>query len=156
MSKKSYTELLKHPKWQKKRLEVLERESFRCEKCDTQDITLHVHHGHYEKGRAPWEYSTETLHCLCENCHSERHALEARFREHVAALCEGDLMSLLGMAVALRTAYEDRPAEWSAKYLESYEEIWGACVVWERSDETIDAADAFVREVIRPLELASS
>jgi len=31
--KHSYYELLKHPKWQKKRLEILQRANFECVKC---------------------------------------------------------------------------------------------------------------------------
>lgn len=65
----SYSDLLKHPKWQKKRLEILERADFTCEECGNREQTLHVHHGYYEKGLKPWEYSNESLHCLCEKCH---------------------------------------------------------------------------------------
>jgi len=67
--KVSYYELLKHPKWQKRRLEVLQEAGFRCEECGAEDATLHVHHAYYEKGLAPWDYLAQSLHCLCENCH---------------------------------------------------------------------------------------
>ena len=67
--KVSYYELLKHPKWQKRRLEVLQEAGFRCEKCGAEDATLHVHHAYYEKGLAPWDYPAQSLHNLCENCH---------------------------------------------------------------------------------------
>jgi hypothetical protein len=69
-SKKTYSEMLKHPKWQKKRLEVLERANFECELCGDGDSTLNVHHGYYRKGNKPWEYRDESFHCLCEDCHS--------------------------------------------------------------------------------------
>lgn len=56
---KSYIELLKHPKWQKKRLEVLKLAGFQCENCGSEEETLHIHHAYYEKGLAPWDYPDE-------------------------------------------------------------------------------------------------
>jgi len=68
---KSYYEKLKDPRWQKKRLEILERADFCCEDCGDEESTLHVHHGYYEKGLDPWDYANNTLWCLCEGCHFE-------------------------------------------------------------------------------------
>lgn len=70
MAKKTYWELLKDPRWQKKRLEVLNDANWTCEKCKSADKTLHVHHKLYEKGLKPWEYENELLQCLCETCHT--------------------------------------------------------------------------------------
>jgi len=67
--KKSYSDLLKSPKWQKKRLEILQRDKFTCQSCNDDINTLHVHHLHYEKGLLPWEYENEDLVTLCEKCH---------------------------------------------------------------------------------------
>ena len=64
-----YTDKLKHPNWQKKRLRIMDRAGFRCEICNSADITLHVHHGYYERGVDPWEYPDDTLYCICEECH---------------------------------------------------------------------------------------
>lgn len=69
MRRKNYSDLLKDPRWQKKRLEVLERAGWRCEACGRADSTLHCHHGYYEKNLLPWEYDSLTLWCLCEGCH---------------------------------------------------------------------------------------
>lgn len=52
----SYYDLFKHPKWQKKRLKILELAGFECERCGAKNKTLHVHHKYYEKGLKPWEY----------------------------------------------------------------------------------------------------
>lgn len=71
----NYAELLKHPLWQKKRLEVLNRAEFACENCGARDKTLHVHHTYYERGLNPWEYSDVSLVCLCEECHKKAEAL---------------------------------------------------------------------------------
>jgi 5-methylcytosine-specific restriction endonuclease McrA len=67
----TYAEKLRDPRWQKKRLEVMQRASFTCEGCGCSDKTLHVHHGYYIPGNDPWDYRDETLWCLCEACHEE-------------------------------------------------------------------------------------
>lgn len=66
---RSYSDKLKDPRWQKKRLEVLERAGWACEGCKAKNNTLHVHHGYYGKDMDPWDYDTYTLWCLCEKCH---------------------------------------------------------------------------------------
>lgn len=70
---KSYFEKLKDPRWQKKRLEVLESNEWRCERCMDAESTLHVHHRQYFKGREPWEYEAGQLAVLCESCHEATH-----------------------------------------------------------------------------------
>ena len=67
-----YTKLLKHPKWQKKRLKILERDEFKCRLCQDKETTLHVHHLKYNKGE-PWEGEDENLLTLCEQCHDAIH-----------------------------------------------------------------------------------
>ena len=76
MNKKEYSEYLKNPKWQKKRLEILSRDNFSCVVCGKgieTDTSLHVHHLSYMKGRMPWEYDNSNFVTLCEHCHSEVH-----------------------------------------------------------------------------------
>lgn len=68
-----YWQKLQNPKWQKKRLEVLERAGFACESCGDSESQLHVHHNEYFKGREPWEYDKHQLSVLCESCHENRH-----------------------------------------------------------------------------------
>lgn len=65
----TYAEKLKDPRWQKKRLEIMERAGFKCEACGDSKETLHVHHGYYERGFDPWDYEDATLWCLCASCH---------------------------------------------------------------------------------------
>ena len=75
MSKTTYSELLKHPNWQKKRLEILARDNFTCRRCHPslvdKDATLNVHHCYYEYGKKPWEYPDSSLLTLCEVCHAD-------------------------------------------------------------------------------------
>jgi 5-methylcytosine-specific restriction endonuclease McrA len=68
---KSYIDLLKHPLWQRKRLEVLNSKDWTCEACGSVEKCLHVHHKKYVYGRNPWEYELKDLSVLCEDCHAE-------------------------------------------------------------------------------------
>lgn len=65
----SYGDLLKDPRWQKKRLEIFERDGWRCVWCKKENETLHIHHVDYQMGLKPWEYSNDQLLTLCEDCH---------------------------------------------------------------------------------------
>jgi hypothetical protein len=75
-----YWQKLQDPRWQRKRLEIMQRADFRCECCGEDAETLNVHHGYYEKGKQPWEYESETLWCLCVHCHetNQQHLTEAQ------------------------------------------------------------------------------
>ena len=73
MSKQNYSELLKDPRWQKKRLEILSLRGFKCENCANEENQLHVHHRFYLKGRKSWEYDNDVLQVLCETCHENEH-----------------------------------------------------------------------------------
>jgi len=70
MAKKpSYSEKLKDPRWQKRRLEIMERAKFRCELCTHDKNMLQIHHKFYQTGKEPWEYGSDALICVCEDCH---------------------------------------------------------------------------------------
>lgn len=69
----SYLELLRDPKWQKKRLEVFSYARFRCQICGAKNRTLHCHHSYYIKGKKPWQYPTCSMICVCEDCHEKIH-----------------------------------------------------------------------------------
>jgi 5-methylcytosine-specific restriction endonuclease McrA len=67
---KTYWEKLQDPKWQEKRLRVMQRAGFGCEWCGAKDKTLEVHHGYYTRSE-PWDYPDNTLYCLCGDCHKQ-------------------------------------------------------------------------------------
>lgn len=73
MAKVSYGEKLKNPLWQKKRLEIMQRDDFRCHQCLDSKSTLNVHHKKYIYGRDPWEYDNKYLVTLCDRCHDKYH-----------------------------------------------------------------------------------
>lgn len=65
----SYSEKLKDPRWQKVRLQVLNRDEFTCQHCGDTETTLHVHHLSYSG--EPWETEDNLLITLCEVCHRD-------------------------------------------------------------------------------------
>ncbi len=101
--KRSYLELLKDPRWQRMRLEVLSLAQFACEECGAEDKTLHVHHSYYEKGLAPWEYPEESLHALCEDCHRQAQNQLLLLHRQIGQLLLGDVEQLYGYALGLET-----------------------------------------------------
>lgn len=64
---KTYSRKLSSPKWQKKRLKVLERDKWVCKKCGDDETELHVHHLEYHKN--PWDTPINRLITLCAHCH---------------------------------------------------------------------------------------
>ena len=67
----NYSSQLRDPRWQRKRLEIMERDKFSCRYCGDKEKTLNVHHVIYQRGKAPWEYDAGLLLTLCEDCHEQ-------------------------------------------------------------------------------------
>ncbi len=80
----TYQEQLKSPKWQKKRLEILERDNFTCSYCGSTEKQLHVHHGYYDKNVKLWDYEDETMHTLCYYCHNLSHEYLEQLKHRIA------------------------------------------------------------------------
>lgn len=91
----SYSELLRDPRWQRKRLEVMQRDKFRCRECGASALTLNVHHAFYERGKKPWEYDASDLRTLCEDCHKRTEAIVADLRRQVGRLSLGEMTLML-------------------------------------------------------------
>ncbi len=81
----TYAEKLRDPRWQKKRLKILNRDGFKCRDCGGDNKTLHVHHCHYAKGD-PWKTPDGCLLSLCEDCHSKRQFSENILKEEFGTL----------------------------------------------------------------------
>ncbi len=63
----TYGEKLKSPKWQKRRLQVMGRDKFKCLLCGDYESELHVHHTKYFN--EPWNVPTAFLKTVCHQCH---------------------------------------------------------------------------------------
>lgn len=95
----TYWEKLRDPRWQRRRLEIMQVTDFACYQCGTKDQTLNVHHKLYRKGASPWEYADHELVCLCEPCHEKEHSLRERLDQILAQ--GADLEQVLGYALGL-------------------------------------------------------
>lgn len=64
-----YANQLRHPLWQKKRLEILSRDNFTCQTCFNTEMNLQIHHLSYCD--VAWETPNDELITLCESCHKK-------------------------------------------------------------------------------------
>ena len=112
--KKPYWQLLRDPRWQRMRLEVMQRAGFECEICGKADDTLNVHHKIYRKGAAPWEYESRELQCLCEDCHETFHDLNQILKETLATFEVDTFERVLGYTRGLRLIQDIEP--WEESY----------------------------------------
>lgn len=105
MAKLTYSEQLRHPNWQRKRLEALQRSDFTCERCDDKETTLNVHHRRYVKGRLAWEYDLSDLCVLCEPCHAVEHDERALIDWIIADACSFRGAEAISEAIGLLSGY---------------------------------------------------
>lgn len=82
----TYAEQLKDPRWQRKRLRVLERDGWTCQNCGDTEKTLNVHHLVYRPNTPPWKYSDDELVTTCEDCHSDDHAIDDLRQDAIIAI----------------------------------------------------------------------
>jgi hypothetical protein len=131
-TKKPYWEKLKDPRWQRKRLEVLDQSDFTCEKCESTEDTLHVHHKAYRKGAEPWEYANEELICLCDNCHIDEHEIDDQIDDLIGKFKRtqfNDKPFLIGLLKAITS-------EWTEDFnINSYKEAAGAACAFGALDD---------------------
>ena len=77
----SYSLKLKDPRWQRKRLEILQRDNFQCTCCGDTESEIHVHHSYYEYGKEIWDYEDSTLFTLCSDCHYAHTISQKKIKE---------------------------------------------------------------------------
>jgi hypothetical protein len=111
MSKPTYYELLKDPRWQKKRLEIMEASGWQCVNCGTKNDSLNVHHGAYLKGLKPWEYPNRMLHCLCDECHTNAQAMMECLKAEIGAM-NFDYLELLEAIAAAHNNTDPEKIAW--------------------------------------------
>lgn len=124
----AYYELLRHPKWQRKRLEILERDGFACLECGEENKTIQVHHSYYESNLKPWEYPSDSLHSLCEDCHKQAQRLMLDLRRQFGRIGPiSDVARLLGYAMGL----EAQAIPPTLVRPRDYDEIMGVAAAFE-------------------------
>lgn len=85
----TYAEKLKDPRWQKRRLKVMEYAHWRCQICGASNNTLHCHHSYYTKGKEPWQYPDGSIICICDACHEKIHGRREPRRPAVESKSDG-------------------------------------------------------------------
>jgi hypothetical protein len=143
----NYAQQIKHPMWQKKRLEVLEANNYECENCGSKDTTLHVHHPFYKRGAMIWEYEKTELECLCEKCHKEAHAIDEKIKKMLSGGGTSTKHKVLGYLSALNT-HEENPN----MFLDSWETVEGAFDAFV-AHAAIEKKSVFVDAFIKRLAL---
>lgn len=106
----TYAEKLKDPRWQKKRLEVLNRDKWMCKSCGDTSSTLHVHHQKYSGD--PWEIDARYLITLCEQCHAAEESIKKDYeRKFLDAFYGAGFISsdLFDLTTALGNYNHDLP-----------------------------------------------
>jgi len=103
----TYSEKLKDPRWQRRRLEVLEAAKWKCERCRSADKTLHVHHNFYRSKTEPWEYPSHAFAALCEECHELAEIDRRELRACIESVYEAEhpavnLHACIGLLKGLR------------------------------------------------------
>lgn len=71
----TYYDLLNTIHWKFKRIEILLRDNFKCQKdnCGKVSEFNHIHHKYYINQTFPWEYDDNALITLCPSCHKKEH-----------------------------------------------------------------------------------
>lgn len=105
----SYGQKLKDPRWQKRRLKILERDEWKCQICGDATSTLHVHHRWYEPGKEPWDVPDNALVTLCETCHVDEGEMRPQVEQAVLRTLRErlDWMDAVDFAVWLRKVPQD-------------------------------------------------
>lgn len=68
----TYAATLSSPEWQKKRLQIFQRDGWKCRECRAREKTLHVHHIRYKRDTKPWDYPDSNFLTLCCDCHEKK------------------------------------------------------------------------------------
>ena len=100
-----YYQLLKDPRWQKKRLEIFERSNWCCDECAEETKTLNAHHCYYDFGKMPWEYPDDAYSSLCDKCHKITHEINKQIKEALKPLDITDRSRVLGYIIGQRFGF---------------------------------------------------
>lgn len=65
-----YSDSLKNGNWQKRRVDILQRDNFKCTICGSNEL-LDIHHVDYIEGFKAWEYPNDMFKTLCRKCHEK-------------------------------------------------------------------------------------
>lgn len=118
-----YRQKLLDPRWQKKRLVILERDNFRCAICSDHEKTLHVHHKRYSSTE-PWDIPDYCLVTLCADCHSEETEYLAGEMKYLTEVIRERFSSDEIADLALQVTNSSDPLKWGRQGVDGDPSSW--------------------------------
>lgn len=120
----TYKEKLKDPRWQKKRLEILDRDSWACQNCFDTKSELQIHHRIYKSGD-PWDIENRYLVALCKICHED----ETKTGVYKEIIDELKTLFLAGNVSDILEGFKETP-------LTGHPAIFAASLKWLLTDKS--------------------
>jgi hypothetical protein len=117
----NYAEKLRDPRWQKKRLEILQRDEFKCTFCGDTETELHVHHKKYSGD--PWDVNESHLQTLCKHCHTALTYYKKVYNKDFDPFDSGKYHSPSGPIVTCCHSTDENWCEYLAFVFDDYDKI---------------------------------
>lgn len=140
-TKKTYSEKLQDPRWQKKRLLIMQRDGFKCTKCGDTKTTLHVHHKRYTH-EDPWKHLNSDLTTLCANCHKNEHYVIEMREEGILKV--SDFVAKYPEVTKLFTCIENHEGTWTLTIHEKANFSYPFYVMSPYMEKVLKAIDSLV------------
>lgn len=115
----TYSEKLREPAWQRKRLDIFNRDNFTCQLCLDTKTELQVHHKAYISGKDPHEYEDYYLITLCKHCHAIVTELKINLFEQepkVMKIGAGSMMQIFFIDLRGLHMYQGNPLTLIGRY----------------------------------------
>ena len=82
----TYSEKLREPRWQRRRLELFASAGWKCQECGSTTRNLQAHHCSYAPLIEPWDLPDSVMMVLCEVCHEHRQGFENTIRFEIGKI----------------------------------------------------------------------
>ena len=130
-----YKEKLKDPRWQKKRLQILERDDWKCQVCMNDKDMLIVHHKQYINGNDCWDYPNHFLITLCNKCHEKIHDVngdepniiskaKSKYVNHIDIISDGFTHPAKLITVLYDESHHANDIVKKLRFIENHEGCW--------------------------------
>lgn len=121
----TYSEKLKDPRWQRKRLEIFARDNWTCLASGRTDLPLCVHHMRYHG--EPWDSPNEELETLCIDVHEiiEPFAYSLRRMYPDTAFSGRDIWTTVWLTDEARIERGEPPLEQEPEFWKIHLEVVG-------------------------------
>lgn len=150
MGKASYVQRLRDPRWQRKRLEIMNRDDFRCRLCGESEATLNVHHLWYRREADPWDYPDTALVTTCGGCHEELHVFPVGGYLVEALIVGGaSMVNMMGVLAAFESSLSDGP--YAQRMTTEQWAVFEGALKYALMSAQAGATESQVREALAPL-----